>query len=94
MLAYKTGSSLGDIVVGALLAKGFQLIGNRFVKGSTQGASTAATGGAKLLNQFNSVESLLQNAGKFSRVKGGAQQAFIRGDGASVFKTISQGGTR
>ena len=51
-------------------------------------------GGTKLLNQFNSVESLLQNAGKFSRIKGGAQQAFIKGDGASIFKAISQGGTR
>ena len=48
VIAYKTGSSLGDIVVGALLAKGFQLIGNRYVKGSTQGASTAGTGVLKV----------------------------------------------
>ena len=57
-------------------------------------AANAAKGSTKLLNQFNSVESLLQNAGKFSRVKGGAQQAFVKGDGASIFKAISQGGTR
>ncbi|MEM6738258.1 MAG: hypothetical protein AAF620_19535, partial [Bacteroidota bacterium] len=53
-------------------------------------AMVAAKRGSKLLNQFNSVESLIQGAGKFSRVKG-AQQAFIKGDGSSIFKAISQG---
>lgn len=54
---------------------------------------TAARGSTKLLNQFNSVESLIQGAGRFSPVKG-AQQAFIKGDGASIFRAISQGGAR
>ena len=53
----------------------------------------AAKGGTKLLNQFNSAESLIQGAGNLTKVKAG-MQGFVKGDGASIFKAISQGGTR
>ena len=45
--------------------------------------------GTKLLNQYNSVESLIKGAGKLSRIKGG-MQGFVKGDGASVFKALTQ----
>lgn len=47
----------------------------------------------KLLSQFNSAESLILGAGNLTKVKAG-MQGFVKGDGASIFKTISQGGTR
>jgi hypothetical protein len=53
----------------------------------------AAKGGTKLLNQFYSAESLIQGAGNLTKVKAG-MQGFVKGDGASIFKAISQGGTR
>jgi hypothetical protein len=54
----------------------------------------AAKNGPKVLNQFNSVDSLLQNAGTFTKLKGGVQQAIIKGDGQSIFNAISQGGQK
>jgi hypothetical protein len=54
-------------------------------------AGTAAKGGVKLLNQFNSAESLIQGAGKLSRIKG-AQQGFVKGNVDDIFKSITQGG--
>jgi len=53
----------------------------------------AAKGVPKLLNQFNSAESLIQGAGNLTKVKAG-MQGFVKGDGAAIFKAISQGGTR
>lgn len=53
--------------------------------------ANAAKGGTKLLNQFNSAESLIQGAGKLSRVKG-AQQGFVKGNVDDIFKSITQGG--
>ena len=53
----------------------------------------AAKTSTKLLNQFNSAESLIQGAGNLTKVKAG-MQGFVKGDGASIFKAISQGGTR
>ena len=50
----------------------------------------AAKGGTKLLNQFNSAESLIQGAGKLSPVKGGFQ-GFVKGDGASIFNNLTHG---
>jgi len=55
-----------------------------------EGIATQAA--PKLLNQFNSVESLLQNAGTFQTLKGGAQQAIIKGDGPAIFGALAQGG--
>ena len=55
-------------------------------------ASKAANTGTKLLNQFNSAESLIQGAGKLSKIKAG-MQGFVKGDGASIFKAITNGGT-
>lgn len=51
----------------------------------------AAKTSTKLLNQFNSAESLIQGAGKLSRVKG-AQQGFVKGNVDDIFKSITQGG--
>jgi len=42
-----------------------------------------------LLNQFNSVESLIQGAGKLTKVNVGLQ-GFVKGDGANIFKTLTQ----
>src|SRR5690606_19021222 len=50
------------------------------------GKAGAARSSTKLLNQFNS-------AGNLTKVKAG-MQGFVKGDGASIFKAISQGGTR
>ena len=55
--------------------------------------ATATKGGAKLLNQFNSAESLIQGAGNLTKVKAG-MQGFVKGDGPSIFKAITNGGTR
>jgi len=54
----------------------------------------AAQATPKLLNQFNSVDSLLENAGRFTRVKGGVRQAVIKGNGEGIFSAISQGGQK
>jgi hypothetical protein len=45
-----------------------------------------------LLNQFNSVESLLENAGPMQTLRGGVQQATITGNGNAIFNAISRGG--
>jgi hypothetical protein len=46
----------------------------------------------KLLNQFNSVDSLIQNAGTLARLKGGKLMGTVTGDGEAMFKAITQGG--
>lgn len=56
------------------------------------GKMAAKEGGTKLLNQFNSVESLLQGAGKLEPIKGGLQ-GFVKGDGSSIFKALTQNAT-
>jgi hypothetical protein len=47
----------------------------------------------KLLNQFNSSESLIQGAGNLTKVKAG-MQGFVKGDGTSIFKAVTNGGTK
>ncbi len=47
---------------------------------------------AKLLNQFNSAESLIQNAGSLTRLKGGVNMGTVMGDGEAIFNAISKGG--
>jgi hypothetical protein len=47
---------------------------------------------AKLLNQFNSAESLIQNAGSLTRLKGGVNIGTVMGDGEAIFNAISKGG--
>lgn len=54
---------------------------------------TVVKTGMKLLNQFNSAESLIKGAGILTKVKGG-MQGFVKGDGPSIFKAITNGGTR
>ena len=44
----------------------------------------------KLLNQFNSTESLIQGAGNLTKVNAGLQ-GFVKGNGPSIFKAITQG---
>ncbi len=56
------------------------------------GRMAAKEGGTKLLNQFNSIESLLQGAGKLEPIKGGLQ-GFVKGDGSSIFKALTQNAT-
>ena len=48
----------------------------------------------KLLNQFNSVDSLLLRLTKLERLKGGVRMGTITGDGESIFKAITNGGKR
>lgn len=43
----------------------------------------------KLLNQFNSVESLIDGAGNLTNVKAGLQ-GFVKGDGGSIFNVLIQ----
>jgi uncharacterized protein RhaS with RHS repeats len=54
--------------------------------------SGAAKTSTKLLNQFNSAESLIQGAGNLTKVKAG-MQGFVKGNGPSIFKAITNGGT-
>lgn len=46
-----------------------------------------------MLNQHNTVESLIRGAGNLTKVKGGIQ-GFVKGDGAAIFKSISHGGDK
>ena len=59
---------------------------------SSLSALQAAKGAPKLLNQFNSAESLIQGAGNLTKVKAG-MQGFVKGDGPSIFKAITNDGT-
>ena len=49
--------------------------------------------GTKMLNQFNSAESLIQSAGKLERLSGGVRQGFVKGNADAIFKSITNGGT-
>ncbi len=49
---------------------------------------------SKLLNQYNSVESMLGSVQDFQQLKGGVLQGSLRGNGESIFGAISQQGTR
>ncbi|MFZ4863991.1 hypothetical protein ACL9RF_17625, partial [Sphingobacterium sp. Mn56C] len=55
----------------------------------------AAKGGTKLLNQFNSAESLIQGAqSTFGKaLKHGELQGFVKGNADAIFKSITNGGT-
>ena len=60
-----------------------------------KGVKAAAKGGTKLLNQFNSVESLISSStfkqlGRSNKVL----QTTIKGNGNNIFKTLSHGGQR
>ena len=55
-------------------------------------AAGKAVAGAKLFPQFNSVESIIQNAGKLVRLKKGVRQGWITGNADDIFKTLTQGG--
>jgi len=52
----------------------------------------AAKSAPKQLNQFNSAESLIQNAGSLTRLKGGVKMGTVTGDGEAIFKAITNGG--
>jgi hypothetical protein len=52
----------------------------------------AAKASTTLLSQYNSAESLIQGAGNLTKVKAG-MQGFVKGDGPSIFNSITQGGT-
>ena len=54
------------------------------------GNSLVVRGSTKLLQRFNSVESLVGNAGKLQRLKGGVRQGFIQGNADDIFKGLSQ----
>ncbi|MEA1786483.1 RHS repeat-associated core domain-containing protein [Arenibacter sp. GZD96] len=93
MVALGAGSIVLDVFTlgGSSLVKGGIKTGIKV--GARSVASSAAKTSTKLLNQFNSAESLIQGAGSLAKVKAG-MQGFVKGDGASIFKAISQGGTR
>jgi hypothetical protein len=52
----------------------------------------AAGTAPKLLNQYNSVDSLIQDAGTLSKLKGGKLMGTVTGDGQAIFNAITQGG--
>jgi RHS repeat-associated protein len=69
------------------------IVTTRSVASSPAAGRVAATAAApRLLNQFNSVDSLLQYAGTFTRLKGGVQMATIKGNGEAIFNALAQGG--
>ncbi len=77
---------LKSLVVG--VAKGAVFLGAKVLV-----KEAAAEEAPQLLNQFNSVESLLEkNVGNFTKLKGGVQQATIQGNGPDIFRALSQGG--
>jgi len=96
--AEQKGEVVGQLLYG--VAEGF--LGSKgagLAIDAAKGARTAATvgevaeaakGGTKLLNQFNSAESLIQGAGNLTKVNAGLQ-GFVKGDGQSIFKAITQG---
>ena len=57
---------------------------------SIKAINIATRSGTKLLQRFNSVESLIENAGKLKRLKGGAKQGVIQGNADSIFKGLAQ----
>ena len=87
----------GGLELGSWLAptgKVFGVAGKLIGKGVAKMGSKVATRCApRLLNQFNSVESLLQRV-TTSPTKKGALQGFIRGDGEAIFRSITQGAQR
>jgi RHS repeat-associated protein len=95
--AKERGNITGQILFAAVGTKGMNA-GVSALKNAARAGTVAeaagataevASGGTKLLNQFNSVESLIQGAGNLTKVKAG-MQGFVKGDGASIFKAISQ----
>jgi hypothetical protein len=44
----------------------------------------------KLLQRYNSVESVIEDAGKLERLKGGVRQGFVQGNADDIFKGLSQ----
>ena len=83
---FKNGAVIGGLTGVASGYANSQKNGIDFLNGKPLGVK----GDTKLLNQFNSAESLIKEAGELSPVKGGLQ-GFVKGDGASIFKAISQG---
>jgi hypothetical protein len=73
-------NGVGNTPEGAVNAWGYR-------NGDIYGAVKTST---KLLNQFNSAESLIQGAGNLTKVNAG-MQGFIKGDGNSIFKAITNG---
>jgi hypothetical protein len=56
------------------------------------GPANAAETAPMLLNQFNSADSLILNAGTLTTLKGGSLMGTVTGDGDAIFNAISQGG--
>jgi len=75
----------GSAIIKGAVKTGIKQSGKHLAKGIVKKESKV------LLNQFNSVESLVQGAGKLTKVKAG-MQGFVKGDGPSIFNTITQGG--
>jgi len=75
----------GSAIIKGAVKTGIKQSGKHLAKGIVKKESKV------LLNQFNSVESLIQGAGKLTKVKAG-MQGFVKGDGPSIFNTITQGG--
>lgn len=42
------------------------------------------------VNKYNSIEDIVQDAGKLSRLKGGVRQGFIRGNANNIFRGLSR----
>jgi len=93
---YKTGSSLGDVVLGALLSKGFQLIGNSFVRGNVQVASVVAEA-ANAMENWTTVgrwmSKIEYNAMKSGGnvLEGAGGQTFVTKGGPTVFQGAPKG---
>jgi len=90
-VAMGAGAAMLDVFGGKLVAKvAEKAMGPALRKIVAQGIDEAAKTSTKLLNQFNSAESLIQGAGNLTKVNAGLQ-GFVKGDGPSIFKAITQG---
>jgi hypothetical protein len=56
----------------------------------TKATTSAAKSSTKLLQRCNSVESLVGNAGKLQRLKGGLRQGTVQGNAGDIFKGLAQ----
>ncbi|MCB9309914.1 MAG: hypothetical protein H6567_07655 [Lewinellaceae bacterium] len=96
-MTYLEGGSLSfisDVLWDHKWEIGLTIAGGVLVKYLGRGLAylRATKTSTKLLNQFNSAESLIEGAGNLTKVKAG-MQGFVKGDGPSIFKAITNGGT-
>ncbi len=94
MLGWDIVSLAIPFLPGSYAYKAVNLAGDagKYVKTAKVSRSVTKTS-TKLLNQFNSAESLIDGATNLTKVKAGIQ-GFVKGDGPSIFKAITNNGKK